>query len=282
MFEKNSTIRQAEPVLREVLPKFHPDPMNPRKRMPPDYIRKLADSMLADGQRIPVIARPHPDLSGELMLIDGHCRWEAKKLNGQPFLDYILKSGPMTESEVLAFQLDTSVISEKLSPFDIYDALARYMQLEGLNQVQVAKRRHVSQATVSRILSIDLLARDLKPYVDNFQVVPSVAYLIASLPTPEMQREMMKKAIGPPALTRDHVQRLVDEAKGRKQRGPKAIKTKTPGGCGLAVTPKPKMTPQAFLEELKEYVKSVGADMTKLAGNVTEDVLWGLFRRRGM
>jgi ParB family chromosome partitioning protein len=252
----NPVSKQAEQVLREDIRKVHPDPNNPRKSKSPEYIQRLADSIARDGQRIPGIARPHPDIPGEWMLIEGHCRLEAQKLRGLTTFDLIPKPGPMSESEILAFQMDTGVICEKLSPSDLADALKRWMVLEQItSQTEAAKRRGVSQGTVSRILSIDLLAPDLKPQVDSFAVCPSIAYQIASLPSHEHQRVIMKRAMEG-KLTRDQVKSLIDTLKGNKPKGPKALKGKE-GKRRFAIDLLPGDTHKSLIDSLKAIIDKI-------------------------
>ncbi len=79
-----------------------------------------------------------------------------------------------------------------------------------------------------------------------------MAFLIASLPTHELQREAMDRAAQGP-MKRDAVAALVARLKGKKAKKPRPSKGKTPGGLTWAFAG----TPEAMLAESEKLAKGI-------------------------
>jgi ParB/RepB/Spo0J family partition protein len=57
---------------------IHPDPNQPRDHITPESVEELREQIKAEGGLIhSITVRPHPDIDGEWMIIDGERRWTA-------------------------------------------------------------------------------------------------------------------------------------------------------------------------------------------------------------
>lgn len=86
-----STVTLSEPKSRITggvmeIPTAHiePDPDQPRKEFPPEYIEGLGASILAEGLLQPITVRKHPTAAGRYIIIAGECRWRAHCLKEIP------------------------------------------------------------------------------------------------------------------------------------------------------------------------------------------------------
>src|SRR5262249_24981052 len=133
----------------------------------------------------------------------------------------ILVKGEVSEAGLIKLRLTENEVREAMSLFERADDFQRYRQLEGCTQAELAEKLHLSEALISRTLRTSKnLAPDLRPLVDNFTVRPSVAILVASLPTHELQREAMERAANGP-MKRDAVAAMVARMKGKKPKQPR-------------------------------------------------------------
>jgi hypothetical protein len=135
----------------------------------------------------------------------------------------MLLPGVVPEAERIKLRLQHNVIRRNMTPDEIADDAIRFMQLRGTTQQETARELTISPATLSRALTTTRrVPAELKHLVD--QVRPSVAAMIASLPTIEAMRDAFAYATtaGPDGLpTRDKVARYIERFKDTKPRGPK-------------------------------------------------------------
>ncbi len=212
----------------------------------------LLPSIADIGQQVPGIVRPHPAKPEEFEVLAGNLRCFCCNVLNIPF-KAILISGDVSEARLIKVRLTENGVKEAMSVFDMADDLQRYMQLESCTQTQLGEKLHLSETMISRTLRTSKnMAPDLRPLVDNFTVRQSVAILIASLPTHELQRQAMDKAIKG-AMTRDAVAALVARMKGKKPKQPRVAKGKTPGGMTWAFGG----TPEAMLAETEKLTKAL-------------------------
>jgi len=63
---------------------IEPDPSQPRKEFPADYLEEIGTSIVAEGLLQPITVRRHPNKDGFYMIIAGECRWRAHVLKKLP------------------------------------------------------------------------------------------------------------------------------------------------------------------------------------------------------
>jgi len=213
---------------------------------------RLLPSIAEIGQQVPGIARPHPARQEEFEVIAGNLRCFCCAVLNIRF-KAILVNGEVSEAALIKLRLTENEVREAMSLFELADDFQRYLQLEGCTQAQLAEKLHLSEAVISRTLRISKnMAPDLRPLVDNFTVRPSVAFLIASLPTHELQREAMDRAVKGP-MKRDAVAAMVARMKGKKPKQARPAKGKTPGGMTWCFGG----TPEAMLAEAEKLSKAL-------------------------
>jgi ParB/RepB/Spo0J family partition protein len=231
--------------------KCHPAPGNRTPTMElvaPRLLPSIADI----GQQVPGIVRDHLAKPGDFEVLAGNLRCFCCGILNIPFKAQKI-SGDISEAAVIKVRLTENEIYESMSLFDRADDLLRFQQLEGCTQAQLAEKLHLSEALISQTLRTSKnMAPDLRPLVDNFTIRPSVAFLIASLPSHDLQRQVAEKVIQGD-LKRDAVAALVARLKGKKPKKPRPAKGKTVGGLSWSFVG----TPEAMLAEAERLSKAL-------------------------
>ena len=248
---ENITPTSGSSVLPLDPKKCHPAPGNRTPTMELVAAR-LLPSIADIGQQVPGIVRDHPAKAGEFEVLAGNLRCFCCGILNIPFKAQKI-GGDVSESAVIKLRLTENEVRESMGLFELADDMLRYQQLEGCTQAQLAEKLHLSEALISRTLRTSKnMAPDLRPLVDNFTIRPSVAFLIASLPTHDLQRQAMDKAVQGD-LKRDAVAALVSRLKGKKSKKPRPAKGKTAGGLSWCYSG----TPEAMLAEAERLTKAL-------------------------
>ena len=199
-----------------------------------ETVADLLASIGAEGQLVPALVYPHPDLPGKWLCLGGNRRLFCCRVLGLK-LKAVAVEGPVTEERQVKLRLTENVIRKNMSLLEIAEDLQRYMQLTGItSQAEVAAALSMGEPEVSRALRLPkLLDPELHGCVRDFKVGRSVAEMIASLPTHELQRDVMKRVLEGDlrGKKRDAIAREIDRLKGKKPKAQKAVKL----ACGGVV-----------------------------------------------
>lgn len=213
----------------------------------------LLPSIADVGQQVPGIVRPHPTKPGEWEVLAGNLRCFCAGVLRLKF-KAVPAAEDVSEAGVIKLRLTENEVREAMSPCEVADDLARYRQLTGCTQARLAEQLHLSEAMISRTLRMSKdLAPELRRLVDDFTVCPSAATLIASLPTHDLQRAAMKKAVEG-GMKRDAVAAMVAVLKGgKKEKKARPAKGKTTGGLTWSFAG----APEAMLVEADKLTKAI-------------------------
>jgi len=127
-----------------------PNARQPRRRFEPDATTGLASSIRHQGLLQPVVVRPRPD--GTYELIAGERRWRAAREAGVTILPAVVRVADDRDSLLLA--LVENVARENLSAVEEARAYAVLIDEFGLTQSDVAERVGRSQPSVSNRLRL--------------------------------------------------------------------------------------------------------------------------------
>jgi ParB/RepB/Spo0J family partition protein len=180
-------------------------------------VKDLLPSIRAHGQLQPGIVSPAPDRPGRHLVLAGNRRALACKILGLKF-KAIRVPGTVTAADLIRIRLTENVIRKGMSPFEIAADLDQYMALTGANQERAADEFGFSPAKVSKLLATDKRAcPEVRAAVESGAVVRDVGRILAGLPTAEMQRDLLAKAVAG-QLKRDTVVRLAKQMTGLPRR----------------------------------------------------------------
>lgn len=229
-----------------------------RERFDDTELRQLADNMLTNGQLQPGVAWFDAGRN-RFVLVCGERRFRALKLAEKPSMAVKILRGQLTPGQMLQINLAENIQRASLNPVERGKAFRRLMQLEDLNASEVAARMNVSNATVSRDLSLLDLSESLQGKVASGELPASVASHIARLPDDETRRALVEQ-YGGGTLNRDEVaaevNRLLKPGKQKGEKPPRlALKL---GGLSVSVTAKQadKLTYDTLLSVLSTISKA--------------------------
>ena len=141
----------GEPHYREVpVDLILPNPNQPRRRLDPESISALAESIAAAGVIQPLVVRPLPD--GRYELIAGERRWRAAREAGLEVVPALLRDED--EAQRMQTALIENVAREDLNPVDEARACAALVEDLGLSKEELARRLGRTRPAVSNLIRL--------------------------------------------------------------------------------------------------------------------------------
>jgi ParB family chromosome partitioning protein len=206
-----------------------------RERFDAVELQQLADNIKTNGLLQPGVVLDSG--RGRLTLICGERRYRALKLAGFATMAVKVIHGQLTPGQMLQMNLAENIQRSSLNSIERGKAFRRMMQLENLTASDVASRMNVSNATVSRDLSLLELPDSLQARVVSGKLPASVAAHIARVSDDDTRRMLADQYDGG-ELNRDGIASGVSRLLKPEQKGDKkprlAVKL---GGLAISVTP---------------------------------------------
>ena len=196
------------------------------------------------------------------MILDGVGRWYGCGRLGIMFRAMLLPAA-VPEAERIKLRLQHNVIRRNMTQDEIADDAARYMSLMHCTQEEAAQELTLSSATVSRALTAKRrIPPELKPMAEL--VRPSIASMIAALPTVEAMRQAFEHATTPgingKLPTRDQMAPYLEQFKKKKQR---EARVKTLKGTVEGRKVEFALLPGESTESVIEFLRSLAAKLGK-------------------
>jgi ParB family transcriptional regulator, chromosome partitioning protein len=140
-----------EAELREVAVELiRPNPAQPRKRFDEDALQALADSLRERGVLQPVLVRPRP--GGSYELVAGERRWRAARLAGLETMPALVQH--RDDGTSLEVALIENMAREDLNPVEAARAVAGLVEELGLTREEVGRRVGRSRVAISNLLRL--------------------------------------------------------------------------------------------------------------------------------
>jgi ParB family chromosome partitioning protein len=201
------------------------DPHQPRTQFSDEGLQRLASSIRAKGQLLPIHVRWSSDMD-KWVIVSGERRWRAAQAAGLSTIDCYFAEDEIAPSDILEQQLVENLLREDLRPIEEARAFEMLMSLNNWNGNQVAKALHVPASKVSRALALLDLPEDVQEQVDAGVLPARSAYEVSKLPDDESRRSLAAKAANGGMTNRDMASAV------RQQKGMRKAKRK-PGGTKL-------------------------------------------------
>jgi len=142
---------EREQELRELaVAQIAPSPKQPRRRFDEDALQALADSLGERGVLQPVLVRPKP--GGTYEIVAGERRWRAAQLAGLETIPALVRERDDAESIELA--LIENMAREDLSPIEEARACTALVEELGLTREEVGRRVGRSRVAVSNLIRL--------------------------------------------------------------------------------------------------------------------------------
>jgi ParB family chromosome partitioning protein len=127
-----------------------PNPNQPRTKIDPESLSALASSIEANGVVQPLLVRPLPD--GSYELIAGERRWRAAQAAGLAKVPAVVRDQELAER--LQVALIENMVREDLNPVDEARACAALVDELGLSREDLARRVGRSRPAVSNLIRL--------------------------------------------------------------------------------------------------------------------------------
>jgi len=127
-----------------------------REEIDQDFLMRLAQSLLDDGQWHPIIVRPA--VGGRYELISGHYRLQAAKRAGIKEIEADVRDLADEEADLLS--LKTNMLRQEMTPREQGLVLSRMMERYGWSQAETARKLSVEPKWIGRRLRVALDLHD--------------------------------------------------------------------------------------------------------------------------
>lgn len=202
-----------------------PDPKNPRSSIDEQADAELMASIALHGVKVPLIC--YRSTEG-ITIGDGHRRWRCSKAVGKDVVPAIVFPKRPEEAELLATQLTINAHRRNLNPTEEYDAFSRLAKLQGWTPSQLAEGLAISNAEVTRILSLGKLSTEERQLIREGRVSKSSGYALARMGQQARAGLVQKVAAG--ELTRDQLDAMARRNTKVEKRGSHRVCCAVPGG----------------------------------------------------
>ena len=150
----------------------------PRRDMNPTALQELADSIKAQGMMQPIIVRLLADDRYEI--IAGERRWRAAQMAGLETIPAIIRE--INDDTAIAMALIENIQREDLNPMEQATAMHRFIEEFALTHQQIAEAVGKARATVTNLLRLMSLPREVKTLLEHGDLEMGHARALLSLP----------------------------------------------------------------------------------------------------
>ena len=177
----------------------------PRKVFDKKKLSELADSIKEHGVIQPILVVKNQD---GYTIVAGERRWRAAKIVGLKTIPAIVKDYTDTKKKQVA--LIENIQREDLNIMEVAVALKELMDIEEYNVTDVAKVTGKSQSTVSNIIRLLKLDKEVQQYILDGKLVEGQARALLAIEDKEEQLKVAKKIIEKKLTVRE-VEKLIYE-----------------------------------------------------------------------
>jgi ParB family chromosome partitioning protein len=167
-----------------------PNPNQPRKRIDPESIAALAESVGAAGVIQPLIVRPLPE--GTYELIAGERRWRAAQQAGLAEVPAVIRDED--EPQRLQTALIENMAREDLNPVDEARACATLVEDLGLTKEEVGRRVGRSRPAISNLIRILDLPDDALELIETGELSEGHGRAILQAKGNDVRRRLARDA----------------------------------------------------------------------------------------
>lgn len=195
-----------------------PNPNQPRTHFDPDALTALAASIEATGVVQPLLVRPLPD--GSYELVAGERRWRAAQQAGLKKIPAIVRD--QAEPERLQAALIENMVREDLNPVEEAKACSALVEDLGLTKEELARRVGRSRSVVSNLIRLLELPDEALEMLEKKELTEGHGRAILGAPGNDVRRRLAREANAGDWSVRETEQRvrLAGQPKARPRKAP--------------------------------------------------------------
>ncbi len=195
-----------------------PNPNQPRTHFDPDALAALAQSIEASGVVQPILVRPLPD--GSYELVAGERRWRAAQQAGLEKVPAIARD--QAEPERLQAALIENMVREDLNPVEEAKACSALVEDLGLTKEELARRVGRSRSVVSNLIRLLELPDEALEMLEKKELTEGHGRAILGAPGNDVRRRLAREAKAGDWSVRETEQRvrLAGQPKARPRKAP--------------------------------------------------------------
>lgn len=168
-----------------------PNPDQPRRRFDPEDLQSLADSIEAQGVLQPVLVRPRP--GGTYEIVAGERRWRAAQLAQLTSVPAIVRE--RTDAETLEAALVENMARADLTPIEEARACAGLVEELGLSREEVARRVGRSRSAVSNLIRLLDLPDEVIELLEDRTLTEGHGRALLLAPEQDTRRRLAMQAV---------------------------------------------------------------------------------------
>jgi len=195
-----------------------PNPSQPRTKFDPDALAALAASIEASGVVQPLLVRPLPD--GSYELVAGERRWRAAQQAGIEKVPAVIRD--QEEAERLQAALIENMVREDLNPVEEAKACDALVRELGLTKEELARRVGRSRPAVSNLIRLLELPDEALDLLEAGDLSEGHGKALLAAPGNDVRRRLARDAARGGWSVRETEKRvrLASQPKARPRRAP--------------------------------------------------------------
>lgn len=167
-----------------------PNPSQPRTKFDPDALAALASSIEASGVVQPLLVRPLPD--GSYELVAGERRWRAAQQAGIEKVPAVVRD--QEEAERLQAALIENMVREDLNPIEEAKACDALVRELGLTKEELARRVGRSRPAVSNLIRLLELPDEALELLEAGDLSEGHGKALLAVPGNDVRRRLARDA----------------------------------------------------------------------------------------
>ncbi len=198
---------------------IEPNKQQPRQFFDDDALFELSESIKEHGVLQPLIVRPLPD--GSYQLVAGERRWRASRIAGLTQVPVIIRA--LTDSEVAVIALIENLQREDLNPIEEAEGISRLIEEHGFTQEQAAQKLGKSRSALTNTLRLMNLPEKVRGLVSDDFLSAGHARALLSLEDKALIEETAEDIITRKLSVRE-TEKLVKQLNSYKEKQPPKVK----------------------------------------------------------
>lgn len=230
LFMDNETVDSGGVVTLR-LSQIEPNRDQPRKIFSEEALNELADSIREHGVLQPLLVRPLP--GGSYQLVAGERRWRASRMAGLQEVPVVIRE--MDEEQAMEIALIENLQREDLNAIEEATGYKQLMERYGMTQEQVAKRVGKSRPAIANALRLLNLPQKVMDMVGEREVSPGHARALLAFDDQDRIVEIAQKVKTGKYSVRD-IERMAKNQDEKKEKAAKAPEEPAWGGKSAFLT----------------------------------------------